>query len=104
MTVWMVRSASGGRHRQQESPQPGGRPPHQRQGFFASADGFAKDPRHEPERPDIPLMLWDLDDLVQALVENYDHADQVPGFLCGGLLLLGIKCSVSLCRLFTPES
>lgn len=45
-------------------------------GLFVSTGGFTKDARYEADRANIPLMLWDLDDLVQALVENYENADQ----------------------------
>lgn len=58
-----IRNLVGGRHASDK-------------GLFVSTGGFTKDARYEADRANIPLMLWDLDDLVQALVENYDNADQ----------------------------
>ncbi|EAQ4312606.1 restriction endonuclease, partial [Salmonella enterica] len=37
--------------------------------------GFSKDARYEADRSTIPLTLWTLDDLVRALVENYEQVD-----------------------------
>ena len=45
-------------------------------GLLVSTGGFTKDARYEADCANIPLMLWDLDDLVQALVENYENTDQ----------------------------
>ncbi|QOC24133.1 restriction endonuclease [Wenzhouxiangella sp. AB-CW3] len=58
-----IRNLVGGRHASDK-------------GLFVSTGGFTKDARYEADRANIPLMLWDLDDLVQALIENYDNADQ----------------------------
>lgn len=58
-----IRNLVGGRHASDK-------------GLFVSTGGFTKDARYETDRANIPLMLWDLDDLVQALVENYENADQ----------------------------
>ncbi|MGY6552973.1 MAG: restriction endonuclease [Wenzhouxiangella sp.] len=58
-----IRNLIGGRHASDK-------------GLFVSTGGFTKDARYEADRANIPLMLWDLDDLVQALVENYENADQ----------------------------
>ena len=58
-----IRNLVGGRHASDK-------------GLFVSTSGFSKDARYEADRANIPLMLWDLDDLVQALVENYENADQ----------------------------
>jgi restriction system protein len=58
-----IRNLVGGRHASDK-------------GLFVSTGGFTKDARYEADRANIPLMLWDLDDLVQALVENYESADQ----------------------------
>jgi restriction system protein len=58
-----IRNLVGGRHASDK-------------GLFVSTGGFTKDARYEADRANIPLMLWDLDDLVQALVENYENADQ----------------------------
>jgi len=72
-----IRNLVGGRHASDK-------------GLFVSTGGFTKDARYEVDRANIPLMLWDLDDLVQALVENYEHADQETRTL------------VPLTRLFWP--
>jgi len=58
-----IRNLVGGRHASDK-------------GLFVSTGGFTKDARYEADRANIPLMLWDLNDLVQALVENYENADQ----------------------------
>lgn len=58
-----IRNLVGGRHASDR-------------GLFVSTGGFSKDARYEADRANIPLMLWDLDDLVQALTENYEQADQ----------------------------
>jgi restriction system protein len=72
-----IRNLVGGRHASDK-------------GLFVSTGGFTKDARYESERANIPLMLWDLDDLVQALVENYDNADQET------------RALIPLTRLFWP--
>ena len=72
-----IRNLVGGRHASDK-------------GLFVSSGGFTKDARYEADRANIPLMLWDLDDLVQALVENYDNTDQETRTL------------VPLTRLFWP--
>lgn len=72
-----IRNLVGGRHASDK-------------GLFVSTGGFTKDARYEADRANIPLMLWDLDDLVQALVENYESADQET------------RALVPLTRLFWP--
>ena len=72
-----IRNLVGGRHASDK-------------GLFVPTGGVTKDARYEADRANIPLMLWDLDDLVQALVENYDNADQETRTL------------VPLTRLFWP--
>jgi restriction system protein len=72
-----IRNLVGGRHASDK-------------GLFVSTGGFTKDARYESERANIPLMLWDLDDLVQALIENYDNADQET------------RALIPLTRLFWP--
>lgn len=57
-----VRSFLGGRHSDDR-------------GLYVSTGGFSKDAYYEAERAGIPLMLWDLSDLVRALVENYENLD-----------------------------
>ncbi|MEF9379230.1 restriction endonuclease [Escherichia coli] len=42
---------------------------------FLSTGGFTKDARYEADRSTIPLTLWTLDDLVRALIENYEQVD-----------------------------
>lgn len=44
-------------------------------GLYVSTGGFSKDARYEADRSTIPLTLWTLDDLVRALVENYEQVD-----------------------------
>ena len=44
-------------------------------GLYVSNSGFSKDARYEADRSTIPLTLWTLDDLVRALVENYEQVD-----------------------------
>ena len=72
-----IRNLIGGRHASDK-------------GLFVSTGGFTKDARYEADRANIPLMLWDLDDLVQALVENYEQADQET------------RALIPLTRLFWP--
>lgn len=72
-----IRNLVGGRHASDK-------------GLFVSTGGFTKDARYEADRANIPLMLWDLNDLVQALVENYENADQET------------RALIPLTRLFWP--
>lgn len=57
-----IRSFIGGRHKDDR-------------GLYVSTGGFSKDARYEADRSTIPLTLWTLDDLVRALVENYEQVD-----------------------------
>jgi restriction system protein len=57
-----IRSFLGGRHKDDR-------------GLYVSTGGFTKDAYYEAERAGIPLALMDLDDLVKALVENYEALD-----------------------------
>ena len=57
-----IRSFLGGRHKDDK-------------GLYVSTGGFSKDARYEAERANIPLTLMDLDDLVKALLENYEKLD-----------------------------
>jgi restriction system protein len=52
----------------------GGRHPDDK-GLYVSSGGFTKDARYEAERASIPLTLMDIDDLVEAIIENYDALD-----------------------------
>ncbi len=57
-----IRSFLGGRHKDDK-------------GLYVSTGGFSKDARYEAERASIPLTLMDIDDLVQAVIENYEKMD-----------------------------
>jgi restriction system protein len=57
-----VRSFLGGRHKDDR-------------GLYVSTGGFSKDARYEADRAGIPLTLWELDDIVRALVDYYDKLD-----------------------------
>ncbi len=57
-----IRSFLGGRHPQDK-------------GLYVSTGGFSKDALYEAERASIPLSLMTIDDLVDALVQNYDRLD-----------------------------
>jgi restriction system protein len=62
MSSQQIRSFIGGRHKDDR-------------GLYVSTGGFSKDARYEADRSTIPLTLWTLDDLVRALVENYEQVD-----------------------------
>ncbi|MES9973587.1 MAG: restriction endonuclease [Candidatus Thiodiazotropha sp.] len=57
-----LRSFIGGRHKDDK-------------GLYVSTSGFTKDARYEADRANIPVMLMDIDDLVQALMRHYDVLD-----------------------------
>jgi restriction system protein len=57
-----VRSFLGGRHKEDR-------------GLYVSTGGFSKEARYEAERASIPTALWDLGDLVRALLEHYEKMD-----------------------------
>lgn len=57
-----IRSFLGGRHKDDK-------------GLYVSTGGFSKDARYEAERASIPLSLMDIDELVAALIDNYDALD-----------------------------
>lgn len=57
-----IRSFLGGRHQDDK-------------GLYVSTGGFSKDAYYEAERANIPLTLMNMDDLVLALVENYEKLD-----------------------------
>ncbi|MGV8950760.1 MAG: restriction endonuclease, partial [Cypionkella sp.] len=57
-----IRSFLGGRHKDDK-------------GLYVSTGGFSKDARYEAERASIPLSLMDIDELVAALIENYEQLD-----------------------------
>lgn len=57
-----IRSFLGGRHKDDR-------------GLYVSTGGFTKDARYEAERASIPVSLMDMDDLVNAVTENYELLD-----------------------------
>ena len=57
-----VRSFLGGRHSDDK-------------GLYVSTGGFTRDAYYEAERASIPITLMTLDDLVDALLEHYEHLD-----------------------------
>ena len=57
-----LRSFIGGRHKDDK-------------GLYVSTGGFTKDAKYEAERANIPVMLMDIDDLVKAILQNYDEID-----------------------------
>ncbi|WP_029557003.1 restriction endonuclease [Xanthobacter sp. 91] len=57
-----IRSFLGGRHPQDK-------------GLYVSTGGFSKDALYEAERASIPLSLMTIDDLVEAVIQNFDRLD-----------------------------
>lgn len=57
-----IRSFLGGRHQDDK-------------GLYVSTGGFTQDARYEAERAKVPLSLMGLDELVEALIEYYEHMD-----------------------------
>lgn len=57
-----IRSFLGGRHKDDR-------------GLYVSTGGFTKDAHYEAERASVATALWDLSDLVRALIENYESLD-----------------------------
>lgn len=57
-----LRSFLGGRHKDDK-------------GLYVSTNGFTKDARYEADRANIPVMLMDIDELVKALMRNYEDLD-----------------------------
>jgi restriction system protein len=57
-----IRSYLGGRHKDDR-------------GLYVSTGGFSKDAKYEAERASIPLTLMDIDELVEAVIENYERMD-----------------------------
>ena len=62
MGTQQIRSFLGGRHKDDR-------------GLYVSTGGFSKEAYYEAERANVPLTLWTLDNLVRALVENYEQTD-----------------------------
>lgn len=57
-----VRSFLGGRHKDDK-------------GLYVSTGGFTKEARYEADRASIPLTLMDMDQLVDAITDNYEQMD-----------------------------
>jgi len=57
-----IRSFLGGRHKDDK-------------GLYVSTGGFTKDAHYEAERASIPVMLMDLDALVDGILEHYEVLD-----------------------------
>ena len=57
-----IRSFVGGRH-------------HDDKGLYVSTGGFTKDARYEAERAKVPVTLIGLDELVEAVIDYYEHMD-----------------------------
>jgi restriction system protein len=57
-----IRSYLGGRHKDDR-------------GLYVSTGGFSKDAKYEADRASIPLTLMDIDELVDAVIENYERMD-----------------------------
>jgi restriction system protein len=53
----------------------GGRRHKEDRGLYVSTGGFSKDARYEADRADIPMMLWELNDVVENLTAYYDQLD-----------------------------
>ena len=52
----------------------GGRHPNDK-GLYVSTGGFSKEAHYEAERANIPVSLVGLDELVEALIDNYERLD-----------------------------
>lgn len=52
----------------------GGRHPDDK-GLYVSTGGFTQDARYEAERAKVPVTLMGLDELVEALIDYYEHMD-----------------------------
>jgi restriction system protein len=57
-----IRTFLGGRHKDDK-------------GLYVSTGGFTKDARYEAERASIPTTLMDLDQLVDAVIDQYEKLD-----------------------------
>lgn len=57
-----LRSFLGGRHKDDR-------------GLYVSTGGFTKDARYEADRSSIPLILWTLEEITRALLDNYEQVD-----------------------------
>lgn len=57
-----IRTFLGGRHKDDK-------------GLYVSTGGFTKDARYEADRGSIPVMLMDMDQLVEAVLEHYEAMD-----------------------------
>jgi len=50
----------------------GGRHPNDK-GLYVSTGGFSREARYEAERANIPVLLMGLDELVESIIDNYEH-------------------------------
>lgn len=73
-----IRSFLGGRHKDDR-------------GLYVSTGGFSRDARYEADRASIPVMLWELEDVVGHLVDYYESVDSTTRQL------------VPLKRIYWPE-
>jgi restriction system protein len=73
-----IRSFLGGRHKDDR-------------GLYVSTGGYTKEAKYEAERAAIPLTLLDIDGLVEALVDYYEHLD------------LATRTLVPLTRIYWPS-
>lgn len=55
-----IRSFLGGRHSNDN-------------GLYVSTGGFSQEARYEAERANIPVLLMGLDELVESIIDNYEH-------------------------------
>jgi len=62
MGAQQLRSFIGGRHKDDK-------------GLYVSTSGFTKDARYEADRANIPVMLMDIDALVEAILRHYEDMD-----------------------------
>lgn len=57
-----IRSFVGGRHKDDRC-------------LYVSTGGFTRDARYEADRSSIPVVLWTVEELTKALIDNYDNTD-----------------------------
>ena len=62
MSSQEIRSFVGGRHQDDK-------------GLYVSTGGFTQDARYEAERAKVPVILMGLDELVETIIEHYEHMD-----------------------------
>ncbi|MGV0836889.1 restriction endonuclease [Mycolicibacterium thermoresistibile] len=57
-----IRGFIGGRHKDDRC-------------LYVSTGGFTRDARYEADRSTIPVVLWTVEELTKALIDNYDNTD-----------------------------